>query len=178
MACVLPAQAGGYDIRNSLRSHVSLSFSLSTHARSLSLLRPWLKHPVRTALLLGIRFSKDRGDVNTRLRHLHKFASSELDRFSTEKAGTVALLALCGVQMGVQIRLGLPDAVLGTAKKVSALISSAPGLVRCGVVSCCVVVRFQRLGMYYIMPLCCLLCPVSQSRWGHSVFVLCSSCTK
>lgn len=88
-----------------------------------------------TALLLGIRFSKDRGDVYTRLRHLHDFASSELDRFSSEKAGAVALMALCGVQLGVQIRLGLPGGVLGTAKRVSALIRSVPGLVRCA--GCC-----------------------------------------
>ena len=44
-------------------------------------------------------------------------------------------MALCGVQLGVQIRLGLPGDVLGTAKRVSALIRSVPGLVRCA--GCC-----------------------------------------
>lgn len=83
-----------------------------------------------TALLLGIRFSRDRGDVATRLRHLHDFAVSELNRFKADKAGAVAELALSGVLLGVQIRLGRLDGILDTAKCSSELLHACPGLAR------------------------------------------------
>eukprot|EP00752_Nemacystus_decipiens_P006849 g6151.t1 len=85
---------------------------------------------VADATLLTIRFSRDRGDVATRLWHLHDFATSELRRFRQEGKGAVAILALMNPLMGVKIRLGRLDGMLEAAELASSLLQTCPGLVR------------------------------------------------
>lgn len=84
----------------------------------------------RAALFLSIRFLGDRGDVSTRLRHLHDFAASEMNRLMEAQGGAVALIALLGTLLGVQIRLGQPDGMLTAAELTSTLVQKHPGVVR------------------------------------------------
>lgn len=82
------------------------------------------------ATLLTIRFSRDRGDVATRLLHLHDFASSELARLRLEESGAVAILAMMAPLMGVKIRLGRLDGLLAAAETALSLLQTCPGLAR------------------------------------------------
>lgn len=82
------------------------------------------------AALLTIRFSRDRGDVATRLLHLHDFASSELERLRQEDSGAVAILAIMAPLMNVKIRLGRLDGMLEAAEMASLLLQTCPGLAR------------------------------------------------
>ena len=90
----------------------------------------WSTLLLGAALLLSIRFSRDRGDVGTRLRHLHDFAASEVNRLIQEQSGAVAVLSLVGTLLGVQIRLGQPDGMMAAAKLTFALLHKCPGLAR------------------------------------------------
>eukprot|EP00903_Cladosiphon_okamuranus_P011943 g11217.t1 len=85
---------------------------------------------VADATLLTIRFSRDRGDVTTRLWHLHDFATSELRRFRQEEKGAVAILALMNPLMGVKIRLRRLDGMLEAADLACSLLQTCPGLLR------------------------------------------------
>ena len=106
-----------------------VSFPLTHHTPATAHPPARLSLPL-SATLLTIRFSRDRGDVATRLLHLHDFASSELARFKQEESGAVAILAILSPLMGVKIRLGRLDGLLPAAETASALFQTCPGLAR------------------------------------------------
>lgn len=81
-------------------------------------------------MFLGIRFLAGCGDGNVRLRQVHDFVSSEMNRLVEAKVGAVVLSLLAGLLIGIKTRLGISDGVLPAAELVSTLLRKCPGLAR------------------------------------------------
>lgn len=65
-----------------------------------------------------------------RLRQVHDFVSSEMNRLVQGKAGAVVLSLLAGLLIGIKTRLGISDGMLPAAELMSALLRKCPGLAR------------------------------------------------
>lgn len=65
-----------------------------------------------------------------RLRHVHDFVASELNRLVRLKAGAMVLISLAGVLLGIKTRLQLTDGMLPAAELTLAMLQECPGWAR------------------------------------------------
>ncbi|CAN0284608.1 unnamed protein product, partial [Hapterophycus canaliculatus] len=88
-------------------------------------------HPsfvVADALLLSVRFMREEsaGGIS-RLRHVHDFVASELNRLVPGKAGALVLVSLAGTLLAVKTRLQLTDGMLPMAELITVMLTKCPG---------------------------------------------------
>ncbi|CAM9184343.1 unnamed protein product, partial [Laminaria digitata] len=85
-------------------------------------------HVVADALLLGVRYTGQHGGGDSsRLRHVHDYVASELNRLVPAKAGAMVLVSLAGTLLGIKTRLQLTDGMLPAAELTSAMLHKCPG---------------------------------------------------
>ena len=81
-----------------------------------------------SALLLGVRYTGQHGGGDSsRLRHVHDYVASELNRLVPAKAGAMVLVSLAGTLLGIKTRLQLTDGRLPAAELTSAMLHKCPG---------------------------------------------------
>lgn len=62
-----------------------------------------------------------------RLRQVHDFVASELNRLVPAKAGAMVLTSLAGTLLGIKTRLKLTDGMLPAAELTSSMLQKCPG---------------------------------------------------
>lgn len=84
--------------------------------------------PTRAALLLSVRFMREEGAGGiSRLRHVHDYVASELNRLVPAKAGALVLISLAGTLLAVKTRLQLTDGMLPMAELVTVMLNKCLG---------------------------------------------------
>ena len=84
-----------------------------------------------SALLLGVRYTGQHGGGDSsRLRHVHDYVASELNRLVPAKAGAMVLVSLAGTLLGIKTRLQLTDGMLPAAELTSTMLHKCPGWAR------------------------------------------------
>lgn len=79
-------------------------------------------------MLLGVRYTGQHGGGDSsRLRHVHDYVASELNRLVPAKAGAMVLVSLAGTLLGIKTRLQLTDGMLPAAELTSAMLHKCPG---------------------------------------------------
>ncbi|CAM9604163.1 unnamed protein product, partial [Scytosiphon promiscuus] len=83
---------------------------------------------VADALLLSVRFMRGGGPGGiSRLRYVHDYVASELNRLVPGKAGALVLISLAGILLAVKTRLQLTDGMLPMAELITVMLNKCPG---------------------------------------------------